>query len=77
MLLEIVWGLILAPFIVVAQWMFQYKNKMKKLSKSMPAVPGLFFLGSVFEFISATPWDLMTTWHETYGPIYCFGLIGR
>ena len=76
-LLYVVFGLILAPFIILAQWMLQYAYKMKKLSKSIPTVPGLFFLGSVFDFISATPWDLMTMWHEKYGPIYCFGLIGR
>jgi len=35
------------------------------------------FLGTALEFLSNTPWDLMESWHRTYGPIYRFRLLGR
>ena len=35
------------------------------------------FVGTALEFLSNTPWDLMESWHRTYGPIYSFQLLGR
>ncbi len=35
------------------------------------------FLGTALAFLSHTPWDLMESWHRTYGPIYTFKLLGR
>ena len=44
----------------------------------MPHVPSqLPFLGTSLQFLSNSPWDLMQTWHRTYGPIYSFTLLGR
>jgi len=57
--------------------MHQYSAKMKVLNKYMPSVKGVFFVGSVSEFLAHTPWDLMESWHKDLGPIYSFGLMGR
>ena len=44
----------------------------------MPVVPcTLPFLGTAFQFLTNTPWDLMESWHRKYGSIYTFKLLGR
>jgi cytochrome P450 len=35
------------------------------------------WLGQVINFICYRPWDLLTDWHYTYGPIVCFTLLGK
>ena len=45
---------------------------------NMPHVPScLPYVGNVRDFLTNSPWDLMTKWHSTYGPIYSFTLLGR
>ena len=44
----------------------------------MPHVPSqLPFFGTSLQFLSNSPWELMQSWHRTYGPIYSFTLLGR
>jgi cytochrome P450 len=45
---------------------------------NMPMVPSYIpFLGNALQFLTSTPWDLMESWHRTYGPIYAFKLLGK
>ncbi len=45
---------------------------------NMPHVPSSIpFLGTALQMLTHTPWDLMESWHRTYGPIYSFTLLGR
>jgi cytochrome P450 len=34
------------------------------------------FLGHALNFLSYRPWDLLMSWHNLYGPIVCFDLLG-
>ncbi|GKY97402.1 hypothetical protein MPSEU_000698700 [Mayamaea pseudoterrestris] len=34
-------------------------------------------LGHALQFLKHRPWDLLMEWHETYGPIVCFRLLGH
>jgi cytochrome P450 len=44
---------------------------------NMPVVPSYIpFLGTALQMLTNTPWDLMESWHRTYGPIYSFKLLG-
>lgn len=35
------------------------------------------FVGQLLNFIRYRPWDLLTRFHERYGPIVCFPLLGK
>eukprot|EP00594_Rhizosolenia_setigera_P017181 CAMPEP_0178960678 /NCGR_PEP_ID=MMETSP0789-20121207/13113_1 /TAXON_ID=3005 /ORGANISM="Rhizosolenia setigera, Strain CCMP 1694" /LENGTH=575 /DNA_ID=CAMNT_0020644085 /DNA_START=71 /DNA_END=1798 /DNA_ORIENTATION=+ len=66
--------------LVSLSFILSTKNKIKLLKMNMPIIqPSHFipFIGSVPDFISNVPWDLMQRWHSQYGPIYQFTLFGR
>jgi len=41
-----------------------------------PEGPSLPIIGQALNFVRYRPWDLMMSWHRTYGPIVCFPLLG-
>jgi len=51
---------------------------LQRANLNMPMVPSSIpILGTALQFLTNTPWDLMESWHRTYGPIYAFPLLGR
>lgn len=54
------------------------RNALNEVNLNMPRVPSdLPFLGTALQMLNNTPWDLMESWHRTYGSIYAFTLLGR
>ncbi len=46
--------------------------------KPIPHVPvEIPLLGNIRSFLTSVPWDLMERWHDEYGPIYQYTLLGR
>lgn len=57
---------------------YYLRSVLYSIQLNMPHVPNrLPYLGNVQDFLSTSPWDLMTRWHSKYGPIYSFTLLGR
>lgn len=57
---------------------FYLRSVLYSIQLNMPHVPNrLPYFGNVKDFLSTSPWDLMTKWHSMYGPIYSFTLLGR
>ena len=57
---------------------YRQMRNLQKAQLNMPAVPSCIpILGSALDFLTNTPWDLMESWHRTYGSIYSFKLLGR
>lgn len=45
---------------------------------NMPVVPTpIPFFGQAFQFMAHNPWDSMLRWHQQYGPIIAFTMMGR
>ena len=69
------------PAVAVLVAIFALSNGRGKAPKGtipIPAVPGGFpVLGQVFEMLKSVPWDLMTHWSLTIGPIFKFQLFGK
>ena len=66
--------------LLLAMYIHHQLKTLKLLNLNMPHVTTktqLPFLGTALEFLSNTPWDLMESWHRTYGSIYTFKLLGR
>jgi cytochrome P450 len=64
-------------FLLVA-YVIRQTNELKLIKLNMPVVAHTVpFLGTAFQFLMNTPWDLMESWHRKYGNIYTFKLLGR
>jgi beta-ring hydroxylase len=63
---------------LLVTYVIRQMNELKLVKLNMPVVPcTLPFLGTAFQFLTNTPWDLMESWHRKYGSIYTFKLLGR
>ena len=67
--------------VLILAFYIQYQLRLLTKAKlNMPTVTTatqLPFLGTALAFLTNTPWDLMESWHRSYGPIYSFTLLGR
>lgn len=64
-------------FLLIA-YVIRQTNELKLIKLNMPVVAHTVpFLGTAFQFLRNTPWDLMESWHRKYGNIYTFKLLGR
>eukprot|EP00557_Chaetoceros_sp_GSL56_P007541 CAMPEP_0176497884 /NCGR_PEP_ID=MMETSP0200_2-20121128/11991_1 /TAXON_ID=947934 /ORGANISM="Chaetoceros sp., Strain GSL56" /LENGTH=577 /DNA_ID=CAMNT_0017895985 /DNA_START=52 /DNA_END=1781 /DNA_ORIENTATION=+ len=63
---------------VLALYAMRQRSLLQRANLHMPMVPSYIpILGTALQFLTHTPWDLMESWHRTYGPIYAFKLLGK
>lgn len=64
--------------VVLALYASRQRTLLQRSQLNMPMVPSYIpILGTALQFLTYTPWDLMESWHRTYGSIYSFKLLGK
>ncbi|XP_057974636.1 ent-kaurene oxidase, chloroplastic [Malania oleifera] len=63
-------GLMLVLFFLKGFIMISYQKKRSTKLPTVPAIPGLPFIGNLLQLKEKKPYKTFTKWAETYGPIY-------
>lgn len=65
-------------FVSLVVYVYDLHQQLIMVNMNMPIVPSsLPFFGHAPLFVTNSPWDLLLKWHQQYGPIFCFVLMGR
>lgn len=71
-------ALSLVCFVSLLTYVYHMHQQLTMIGMKMPIVPSsLPFLGHAPSFLTNVPWDLLLRWHQEYGPVFCFVLMGR
>jgi cytochrome P450 len=67
--------------VLLGIYAFHLSQQLSMISMKMPIVvnswSSLPYFGQVPLFLTNSPWDLLLRWHNQYGPVFCFVLMGR
>ena len=71
-------ALTLAALLFDIMYVWKLHDTLIQMKMNIPLIPSeIPILGNIPSFLREVPWDLMERWHNEYGPIYTYTLLGR